>query len=74
MERCVETNAALTLRMKLLEIRVRELEYRLAMPDPQPREGDDPWKFDDPDSKQDEEPPPDAWEDPEQDRDEEIPF
>jgi hypothetical protein len=40
-EQCVPVTAALTLRMKLLEIQVRELEQRLNKLDPQPPSPDD---------------------------------
>jgi hypothetical protein len=73
-ERSVEVNAALTFRMKLLEIRVADLERRLEKLDPQPREGVDPWKYYDPHSGRDEEPTQDAGEDLDEDSDEEIPF
>ncbi|MCC7086531.1 MAG: hypothetical protein IT427_16150 [Pirellulales bacterium] len=79
LEQCVPVNAALTLRLKLLEIRIRELEQRLNKLDPQPPAltSNDAWPVD---AEENGEAPEytegfshDPWDDDEDD-DEEVPF
>ena len=78
-ERSVEVNAALTLRMKLLEIEVREVERRLEKVAPRQvlYDPSDYWQrknWDESEGESPDDASDDAWTDPDEDRDDEIPF
>ena len=79
LEQCCATNAAVTLHLKLLEIKLKELEKRLDRLDPpgsQHPSADCLPEMDADGELSDtiDEMPQDSWDDQDEDRDEEIPF
>ena len=80
MEQFFATDAAMSLRMTLLEIRVKELEKRLGIKEPEPDAYDpmDDWRIELEKEREAAESADDSaqdpGEDPDEDRDEEIPF